>query len=140
MGGGVKQGHCISEFQSGEDFTEAPLQGANIVPGETLLSLHFRCALDIEKQVPLYLCTHPCAYLDTNRLPGKLLLIGMKLWKCRFLNCPQAPAMSSSQCITDHIQKCTCESKGGGCLPENCKVCSLPSTASPPCQLRQSAQ
>lgn len=140
MGGGVEQGHCVSEFQSGEDFTEAPPQEASIVPGETLLSLHFRCALDIETQVPLYLCTHPCAYFYTTRLPGKLLLIGMELWKCRFLNCPQAPAMSSSQCITDHIQKCTCESKGGGCLPENCKVCSLPSMASPPCQLRQSAQ
>ena len=53
----------------------------------------------------------------------------MKLWNSRFLKCPQAPAESPSLGIADHSQKGTCESKGRGCLLENRKICSLPSTA-----------
>ena len=48
-----------------------------------------------------------------NKLPEELLLIGMKLWKSRFLKCPQALAKSSSLSIADRSQKALVKGKEG---------------------------
>ena len=104
---------------------EGPLHDVNIAPGERLLNLHFGCALG--RNIYMYILMPTCT---ANRLPEEWLLIGMKLWNSRFLKCPQAPAKSPSLGLADHSWKGTCGSKGGGCLLENRKICSLHSTAS----------